>query len=100
MYAGCYGLVREIGALKDTVRPFADKGWAKLLFLAADTEEERLIWAEELLLAIKERRWERIDQNEIPDYSWTGVARDFLYEANILSGLDILKEATRGVATI
>lgn len=82
MYAGCFGLVREVGGLRDTVRPFHDKGWAKLLFMTADTEEERNEWATELVQALQRKPWEAIDMTEF-DHSWQGVAEDFLKLAGI-----------------
>jgi len=77
MYAGCFGLVREIGALKNTVRPFHDRGWAKLLFMDASTDEERKVWAKELVSAIDRKAWTQIDMSQM-DYSWRGVAQDFM----------------------
>ncbi len=77
MYAKCFPLVREIGALKNTARPFHDKGWAKLLFLNAETDQEKDLWANQLLYVLDERAWEKIDMSEF-DYSWSGVADQFI----------------------
>jgi len=77
VYAKCYGLVREIGALKNTVRPFHDKGYAKLLFKDPFTDEQREEWANELVAALDEKRWEKIKLDGF-DYSWAGVAEEFL----------------------
>ncbi len=77
VYAGCYSLVREIGALKDTVRPFAEKGFAKLMYLEPFTNEQRVTWAEVLSKVIEEKRWEKIDTKDL-DYSWDGVAEQFI----------------------
>ncbi len=84
MYAGCYGIVREVGALRDIVRPFADRKWASLLFLESNTEEEREVYAQEIKSALEEKKWEQIDMREVStDYSWNFVARDFLEAAEI-----------------
>lgn len=82
MYAKCVPLVRELGALKNTVRPFHDKGWAKLLFLEADTSDQKDLWAEELLQIIENKVWEKIDMSDF-DYSWKGVAEHFLEIAGL-----------------
>ncbi len=82
MYAGCYGIVREVGALRDIVRPFAERDWAKLLFMTADTVEERELWAQEIAEALEKKKWEQIDMSGF-DYSWDGVARDFLEASGI-----------------
>lgn len=73
----CFGLVREIGALKNTLRPLHDKGWAKLLFMNAETEEERKLWSKELLEVLDRKPWTQIDPDAL-DYSWKGVAVDFM----------------------
>jgi glycosyltransferase involved in cell wall biosynthesis len=77
VFAQCFGLVREIGALKNTVKPFHDKGWAKLLYLNAETDEERAIWAKELIEVLDRKPWLQINPKEF-DYSWKGVALDFM----------------------
>lgn len=80
--AGCYSLVREVGALRDTVKPFADKGWAELIFSEAKTEDERILWAGKLVTAIDFKLWEKVDARGM-DYSWEGVAKDFIELADL-----------------
>lgn len=75
--AKCVPLVREIGALKNTVKPFAEKGWAKILFRDADTKEDQEMWALELLDVLDKKLWNHIHP-EIFDYSWEGVAKHFI----------------------
>lgn len=87
LYARCFGLVREIGALKDTVRPFHEKGYARLLFSDAETDKERQFWTDQLLEVLESRAWEKIKPHEF-NYDWAGVAEDFLK----LAGLDAQKE--------
>jgi glycosyltransferase involved in cell wall biosynthesis len=76
-YAQCFGLVREIGALKNTIRPFHDRGWAKLLYMNAETDQERSIWAKELIEVLDRKPWTQINTS-VFDYSWKGVAEDFM----------------------
>ena len=82
MYCKTFALCRHIGALKNTVKPFADRGWAKLLFNNAETEEDLRVWADELLDTLKRKPWENINMNEF-DYTWEGVAKDFMTLMNI-----------------
>lgn len=77
MYAKCVPLVRELGGLKNTVKPFEKKGWAKILFRDADTKEDQQVWADELLDILEKRTWENIDMSEF-NYSWAGVAQHFI----------------------
>lgn len=77
MYAYCYPIVREIGALKNTVKPFADKDMATLLFKDCVTDEEINSWKDALLKVLEEKKWEKMDMSGF-DYSWEGVARHFI----------------------
>lgn len=77
IYAKCYPLVREIGALRDTVRPFVDKDMATLLFKDAVTDEELEYWKEALIKVLDEKKWNKIDSSGF-DYSWEGVAKHFI----------------------
>lgn len=82
IYAKCMPVVRNIGALKNTVKPFVDRGWAKMLFLDVHSEEDQEKWSNELIDALESRAWERIDTSDL-DYSWDGVARQFMDEMGI-----------------
>lgn len=82
LYAKCFPLVREIGALKNTLRPFHDRGMAKLLYRQPFTKEDHEVWARELVDAIQSEAWKRIEMREF-DYSWKGVAEDFMSLAGI-----------------
>lgn len=80
--AGCYSIVREVGALRDTLKPFVEEGWAELIFSEAKTEKEQHLWAERLVSAINLKLWEKVDARNM-DYSWEGVAKDFLELADL-----------------
>ena len=73
--AGVYPIVREIGALKNTVRPFVEKGMADLLFLDASTDEEKEQWADKVIDCYNQKKWEKVSMQD--DYSWKGVAEHF-----------------------
>lgn len=75
--AGVYPIVREIGALKDTVRPFSDKDMADLVFLDASTDEEKQVWADLVIDAYNLKKWENVSMGDL-DYSWEGVADHFM----------------------
>lgn len=77
MYAGCYPLVREIGALKDTLKPFVDRGMATLFYHEPYSREDQRAWAEKLKDVLEAKAWEKIDMKGF-DYSWSGVAEDFI----------------------
>lgn len=80
MYAKCFPLVREIGALKDTVRPFADQGMAELVF---HDPADHQFWAERLVSVLDKKPWQKMHMIG-QDYSWSGVAQDFMNLAHIL----------------
>lgn len=77
LYAKCFPLARELGALKDTLKEAHDKGMARLLYLNAETQEQKEAWAKELLYILDNKLWEKIDISD-KDYSWEGVADDFI----------------------
>ncbi len=78
--AGCFPLVRKIGALQNTVKPFADMGMAELVDANAETEEEHIFWARKLIQTIEAKKWERIqlEDFEIQQLSWESVAEEFM----------------------
>jgi len=84
MYAKCFPLAREIGALRDTLKPFHEQGMAKLLFKGVFTPEERGEWADELIKIMNNKSWECINMQGF-DYTWRGVAVDFMKLAGIQS---------------
>lgn len=86
MYAHCVPIVREIGALRDTARPFANKGWAKLLFKDTETKEDKEFWANEVIDTLEKKTWEHIDMSEF-NYSWKGVAEHFIEFSGLKGGV-------------
>lgn len=91
MYAKCVPIVRALGALKNTVKPFELKGWAKLLFKDAENSEEQDIWADEVLKVLEDRTWEKIDMSEF-DYSWEGVADHFIEIAGLDESVEFMSQ--------
>lgn len=72
-----FPLVRDIGALPDTLREFSDKGMAKVLDRDVESESDQQFWADELVATIKEEAWTKIDVN--PDnYGWQSVAKEWI----------------------
>lgn len=75
--ARVYPIVREIGALKDTLRDAYNRGQCRLLFKDAVTDQEIEEWADELIKAIDTKAWEKVDMSDV-DYSWESVADHFI----------------------
>jgi glycosyltransferase involved in cell wall biosynthesis len=72
--AKAYPVCREIGALQDTMRAAAQKGWADLL----DVEPVEVdIWAKHVVDAIREEKWKRIELQP-ETISWRALAKDWV----------------------
>jgi glycosyltransferase involved in cell wall biosynthesis len=95
LYAGCFPLVREVGALKNTLKPFHDLGMAKLLYMEPFTRDDQEKWAHELVRVLEERAWEKINMDGF-DYAWRGVAMDFLK----LAGLETISGEGRNFSRL
>lgn len=80
--AKCYPIARSIGALKDTLGWANKTGNAKLMNVDVDTREHKTIWAKELINAIDEKRWDKMDVSS-QDLSWSSVADHFISFMNI-----------------
>lgn len=78
--SGCYPLVRKIGALQNTVKPFADMGMAEIVDLNAETPEQREEWAKLLVSAVKGAKWQNIELSErlLEAMSWESVADEWI----------------------
>lgn len=74
---GTYPLVRDIGALPDTLREFSEKGMASVIDRNVESEADQQYWADELVDTIQSEAWKRIDVN--PDhYGWQTVAKEWI----------------------
>lgn len=72
-----FPLVRDIGALPDTLRDFSEDGMAKVIDRDVESEADQHFWAEELVSAIKSEAWKKVDVN--PDnYSWQSVCKEWI----------------------
>lgn len=87
---GTYVLAREIGALQDTLKIPHIEGKARLLDLGVDSEEKLQLWADELVYAIGEKKWEgcKLDPKTV---SWELVADQWI-ELMGLRGLSLVKD--------
>lgn len=77
---GCYPLVRRIGALQNTVKPFSDMAMATLVDCDASTPEEVKFWADELVHTLANKKWLNItlEDHELERYSWESVADEWI----------------------
>ncbi len=72
-----YPLVRDIGALPDTLGKAVSDGMATVLDMGVESESDQQFWADELVRIIHEKKWEKVAVS--PDeYSWNSVAREWL----------------------
>lgn len=75
--SGTYPLVRGIGALPYTLADAEAKGMCKIMEKDASCAEEYQIWADELVNAILDERWRRVEVD--PDqYSWSNATKHFI----------------------
>ncbi len=75
--SGTYPLVRDIGALPDTLKEASSAGMATVVDLGVETEMEQQEWADLLVKIIKEQTWKTVEVNP-DDYSWQSVARSWI----------------------
>lgn len=80
--SGCFPLVREMGALQNTLRDAHLKGMARLLNVNAETELEQEEWAANLAEVIREKAWENV-KIDLDSYSWESVAREWCKWLNL-----------------
>lgn len=83
MCAGCWPIVRDIGALKYTMRDAIERGCVDLLVTEAD-DSATGIWANALVEAILDKKWQKMDFKP-EDYSWEKVG-DFFIDSLGLKG--------------
>lgn len=75
--SGVYPLVRDIGALPDTLREFNENGMATVIDQDVESEEDQQKWADILVDTIVSEKWKKVDVS--PDnYGWQSVAKEWL----------------------
>ncbi len=79
---GIYPVTRRLGALANTLAEAESKGHATLLSHGGITPEEKQEYADEIVSAIKEEKWKRIDLN-LENHSWGGVCREWVQEMGL-----------------
>lgn len=77
--AGTWPIVRDMGALKYTLKEAIEKGMCDLLTVEVIDDASIGLWANTLVEAILEKKWERV-KVEPENYSWEKVADLFIKE--------------------
>lgn len=85
--ARCFPLVRNIGALPNTLHEASSKGQALVLDCDAESAEDIEYWAMQLRNVIDNKAWKAIDL-DMSKYSWESVAREWCQ----LFGLEIVND--------
>lgn len=80
--SGVFPLVREMGALQNTLREAHLSGMALLVDMNAETELEQEQWADALVGVISEKRWENVTI-DAEAYSWESVAKEWCKWLNL-----------------
>ncbi len=80
--AGAWPIVRDMGALKYTMKEALDKGMCDFLTLEVTTDASIGIWANTLVEAILDKKWQRVDISP-EKYSWEKVADLFIKELEL-----------------
>ena len=73
----CYPMVRNMGALPYTLSDALVKGQAWMTDINARDEESFQYWADELVRAVEEERWKRIEF-DIQSHSWENVTKELI----------------------
>jgi glycosyltransferase involved in cell wall biosynthesis len=74
---GVYPVVRQYGALKDTLATAAQEGMADLVDLDCATISQERHYAERVWAAVHNKKWEKVSVDP-KSFSWEGVAKDWL----------------------
>jgi len=82
MCAGMWSIVRDMGALRYTMKEAIEKNMCDVLTEEVKDEASVLKWAETLVSAVTEKKYERVSVNR-QDYSWERVADFFLKEMSL-----------------
>ncbi len=79
---GTWPIVRDMGALKYTMKEAIEKNMCDVLTAEVKDEASVLTWAKALVSAIEEKKYERV-MIERSDYSWERVADLFIKEMSL-----------------
>jgi glycosyltransferase involved in cell wall biosynthesis len=77
--AGTWPIVRDMGALKYTMKEAIEKGMCEVLHTDCESEAEVAIWAHHVVEAIIDQKWKRVSIDP-KNYSWGLVADAMLKE--------------------
>lgn len=82
IYMGCYPIVRNIGALPNTLKPFHDKGLCDIKDLEATQYDQ---WSDLVTRAISERKFDKIEAANLDpnDNSWERLADHWIKEFDL-----------------
>lgn len=77
LYCGVYQIIRAVGGVCDTLADAHANGSAMLVESDCITEKEYQLYAEKVIEAIEQEAYKRVTGNP-EEWSWEGVARDWL----------------------
>jgi glycosyltransferase involved in cell wall biosynthesis len=82
MCAGAWPIVRDMGALKYTMKDAIERECVDMLDIEVTNEGSIGIWANTLVEAILDKKWQKMDFSA-ENYSWEKVADWFIKEMNL-----------------
>ena len=80
---GIFPIVKDFGALKDTLEEFIDEGMAQLVTRDCKDEEDETFWANLVIDAILEKKWQKIKNVDLGSLSWDAVAKEWAKEFDL-----------------
>ena len=82
LVAKAYPIVRDMGALKYTMKEAIAHGMCDVLETDCETDAEVAIWANRVVEAVMDEKWRKVHINP-DDYSWGKVADRFIEELGL-----------------
>ncbi len=82
LVAGVYPIVRDMGALKYTMKEAIAKDMCEVLNVDCETEAEVGIWANRVVEAVIDQKFKKVSV-KAEDYSWDKVADKFIEELGL-----------------
>lgn len=82
LVAKAYPIVRDMGALKYTMREAIERGQCDVIDTDCETEAEVGIWANRVVEAIIDEKWRHVDIDP-ENYTWGKVADKFIQELGL-----------------